>query len=56
MRLLKKFWKDEAGVGVVEIVLILVVLIGLVVIFRNQITALMNSLFEGIGDKAAVLY
>ena len=32
----KQFLKDEDGVGVVEIILILVVLIGLVIIFKNQ--------------------
>ncbi len=31
------FWEDESGVGVIEIVLILVVLIGLVIIFKEQI-------------------
>ena len=29
------FWEDESGVGVIEIVLILVVLIGLVIIFKE---------------------
>lgn len=30
------FWRQEEGVGVIEIVLILVVLIGLVIIFKTQ--------------------
>ena len=34
MTLLKNLWKDEDAVGVVEIILILVVLIGLVIIFK----------------------
>jgi Flp pilus assembly pilin Flp len=34
--LLKLFLEDESGVTVIEIVLILVVLIGLVIIFKNQ--------------------
>lgn len=42
------FFEDESGIGVVEIILILVVLIGLVVIFRDQLTDLMNSIFERI--------
>ncbi len=44
----KRFIRDESGVGVVEIILILVVLIGLVIIFRDQLTSLMNGIFERI--------
>ena len=32
---LKHFFKDESGMGVVEVILIIVVLIGLVIIFRH---------------------
>lgn len=42
------FMEDESGIGVVELILVLVVLIGLVVIFRDQLTSLMNSIFERI--------
>lgn len=31
------FWRQEEGVGVIEIVLILVVLIGLVIIFKTRL-------------------
>ena len=33
-----QFWKEEDGIGVVEMILILVVLIGLVIIFKSQLT------------------
>ena len=33
MKLISEFWKEEDAVGVVEVILILVVLIGLVLIF-----------------------
>lgn len=36
----KKFWNDEDGMGVVEVVLITIVLVGLVVLFKKQITDL----------------
>jgi len=49
---IKSFIKEEDGIGVVEIVLILVVLIGLVVIFKSQLTALMNSIFNKIKSQA----
>ena len=42
---------EEDGMGTVEIILIIVVLVGLVIIFRNQITSIVNSLFSKITDK-----
>ena len=36
---------EEDGIGVIEVVLILVVLIGLVIIFKKQITTLLNNVF-----------
>lgn len=50
-----KFIKDESGAGVVELILIIVVLIGLVLIFKEQITDLVNDLFEMIIDEAEQL-
>ncbi len=47
--------KDERGIGVVEVILILVVLIGLVVIFRDQLTSLVNSIFGRIAEDANAL-
>lgn len=55
-KLLKRFWKDEAGIGVVEVVLILVVLIGLVLIFKNQLTSIMTNLFEKIESNTNKLF
>lgn len=37
--------EDDRGMGTVEVILIIVVLIGLVIIFRNQITDIVNALF-----------
>ena len=34
--------KDDRGIGVVEVILILVVLIGLVIIFKSQLTSLVR--------------
>ena len=36
MKLISEFWKEEDAVGVVEVILILVVLIGLVLIFNLE--------------------
>ena len=46
------FLKEEDGVGGVEVILILVVLIGLVIIFKKQITGLVNDIFDTITDQA----
>ena len=55
IRKLKNFWAEEDAVGVVELILILVVLIGLVVIFRDQLTSLINNIFQRIvNDSSAV--
>lgn len=49
---LKNFWEEEDGVGVVEIILILVVLIALVIIFRDQLTSLVNTILDKITSQA----
>ena len=45
---LTELLRDDSGVGVVEIILILVVLIALVVIFKDQLTGLVQTIFGGI--------
>lgn len=49
---IKEFLEDESGAGVVELILIIVVLVGLVLIFKEQITDLVNDLFDTIRDQA----
>ncbi|MDO5337354.1 MAG: Flp1 family type IVb pilin [Eubacteriales bacterium] len=46
------FWEEEEAVGVVEIILILVVLIGLVVIFKEQLTTLVQKLLSKISKQS----
>ena len=52
---LRKFKDDESAVGVVELILILVVLIGLVVIFRDQLTTIIGTIFERIASDSAAI-
>ena len=52
MKQWKDFLKEEDGVGVVEVILILVVLIGLVLIFKEQLTALVNKIFKNMTDES----
>lgn len=51
-RLLCSFFQEEDAVGVVEIILILVVLIGLVIIFKTQLTALVTKLLSKITKQS----
>lgn len=44
--------ESNAGMGTVEIILIIVVLIGLVIIFKGQITELVNDIFDKITSQA----
>lgn len=48
----RDFLLDDDGIGVVEVILILVVLIGLVILFKKQITKLVNNIFKTINDQA----
>lgn len=48
---LKHFFKDESEMGVVEVILIIVVLIGLVIIFQTQIKKVVDSIFKTITSK-----
>lgn len=45
-------WDNEEGMGTVEVILIILVLIGLVIIFKNQITSLVESIFKKITSQA----
>ena len=42
--------KDNRGIGVIEMVLILVVLVGLVLIFKNQLNAIIGDVFDKVNS------
>lgn len=44
----RDFMEEEDGMGTVEVILIIVVLVGLVIIFKNQIGSIIETLFEKI--------
>ena len=52
MHELEIFLEDEEAVGVVEIILIIVVLIGLVLIFKEQLTNLVKNILSKISKQA----
>ena len=43
--------EDNRGMGVIEVILIIVVLVGLVMIFRTQITTIVNNVFVKLASK-----
>ena len=51
-KIAEDFMKEEDAVGVVEIILITVVLIGLVVIFKEQLTSLVKDILSKITKQS----
>ncbi len=52
---LREYFYDDGGMGTVEMILIIVVLVGLVLIFKNQITTIINTLFDSITAKTGTI-
>ena len=52
LRRMKEVLKNNAGMGVIEVILIIVVLIGLVIICKSQITSLVNNILSKITTQA----
>jgi Flp pilus assembly pilin Flp len=55
MKGMREFIWEEDGMGTVEIILIIVVLVGLVIIFKSQITQIINSLFQKITSQTGTV-
>ena len=53
LKTMKEFWREEDGMGTVEIILIIVVLVGLVLIFKEQITDIVESIFKKITSQTS---
>ena len=51
LKTFRQFIKEEEGMGTVEVILIIVVLVGLVVIFKEKITEIVNSIFDKITSQ-----
>ena len=49
--LLKRFAFDETGLSTVEVILILVVLVTLVIIFREEMIDIVEDVFDAITNK-----
>lgn len=51
MKQLRSFLREEDGMGTVEIILIIVVLVGLVLIFKDKIESIVDDLFGKLTTK-----
>ena len=49
---ISRFLREEDAIGTVELILILVVLIGLVIIFKSQLTTVVNNIFKKITSQS----
>lgn len=51
----RQFLREEDGMGTVEIILIIVVLVGLVILFKDEITKIVQNLFKKITTQTGSL-
>ena len=56
MNMWKSFLEDESGMGAVEVILIIVVLIAIVAVFKQQITTLVDNIWRAINKSAKDIY
>ena len=55
LRRMRDFWKDEDGMGTVEVILIIVVLIGLVIVFKKEISGIVEDVFKTIRSETRAI-
>ncbi|MFB5674403.1 Flp1 family type IVb pilin [Paenibacillus terreus] len=49
---LQKFWKEEEGLGTLEMILIIAILIAVAIIFREQISKIVTGLLKKADQKS----
>ncbi len=50
----KKLWQEEEGMGTVEVVIIVAVLVGVALLFREQITSFVEYATGKVFDKEII--
>ena len=50
-----KVVNDESGMEIIAVILILVIVLGIAVVFREQITTFVNKIFKRIGEDTGKL-
>ena len=54
MNELKRFWQEEDGIAIIEVVILIAIALGILFLFRDQITGLITSLLNRITSQANV--
>ncbi|MNN91610.1 hypothetical protein D3C76_26520 [compost metagenome] len=52
----KSFWKDEDGLGTLEMIMIIAVLIAVVLLFKDKIQEVVEALIETAGEKSQKVF
>ncbi len=48
---LREKWNDEEGAGVIELAIIVLILVGLAIVFKDKIDEILNKIIQNIDDK-----
>ncbi|MFC7681261.1 Flp1 family type IVb pilin [Paenibacillus sp. GCM10028914] len=49
---MKSFWKDEQGIGTLEMILIIVVILIIALFFKDELFKLVKKLFSNINTRS----
>ncbi|WP_379154991.1 Flp1 family type IVb pilin [Paenibacillus sp. sgz5001063] len=52
----KSFWKDEEGLGTLEMIMIIAVLIAVVLLFKDKIQDVVEALIKTAGEKSQEVF
>ncbi|AWV32162.1 Flp1 family type IVb pilin [Paenibacillus sp. FSL H7-0716] len=53
---MSNFWKDEEGLGTLEMILIIAVLIAVVLLFKDKIQEVVEALIKTAGEKSQEVF
>lgn len=53
---IRNFWRDEAGLGTLEMIMIIAVLIAVVILFREEIQKVVEDLINIAGEKSKEVF
>ncbi|MEC0134474.1 Flp1 family type IVb pilin [Paenibacillus odorifer] len=53
---MKNFWEDEEGLGTLEMILIIAVLIAVVLLFKDKIQEVVEALIKTAGEKSQEVF
>ncbi|MNB81381.1 hypothetical protein D3C75_281610 [compost metagenome] len=52
----KSFWRDEEGLGTLEMIMIIAVLIAVVLLFKDKIQEVVENLIDIAGEKSRKVF